>query len=65
MNENLEPTWGESLMVDAREKQYALYLDDFADIKTWKRICEMFDVPTDSDQIYFNTDDITYGVSDE
>lgn len=47
--------------VDQQEKQHALYLDDFGDIKMWQQICEMFDVPTDADQIYFNTDDITYG----
>jgi|TARA_Y100001951_G_C11243655_1_gene242061 hypothetical protein len=47
--------------VDQQEKQHALYLDDFGDIKMWQQICEMFDVPTDADQIYFNADDITYG----
>tara|TARA_R110001592_G_scaffold350698_1_gene647047 strand:+ start:550 stop:738 length:189 start_codon:yes stop_codon:yes gene_type:complete len=51
--------------IDAREKQYALYVDDFGDIKMWKQICEVFDVPINGeilpDQIYFNATDITYG----
>ena len=50
---------------DHQEKQHALYLDDFGDIKMWKQVCEMLSVPTDEeilpDQIYFNATDITYG----
>ena len=46
---------------DSREKQHALYVDDFGDIKMWKQVCEMFGVPTDEeilpDQIYFNAKD--------
>jgi len=47
--------------IDKETKKQCLYLDDFADIKTWELICKMFKVPKNSDQIYFNADDITYG----
>ena len=47
--------------VDKETKKQALYLDDFADIETWELICKMFKIPTDSDQIYFNANNITYG----
>jgi len=48
--------------VDQQNKKHALYIDDFENIKMWRQVCEMFDVPTDADQIYFNAKDITYGV---
>ena len=60
-----KPTPSKDCEIDQREKQHALYVDDFGDIKMWKQVCEMFGVPTDEeilpDQIYFNAKDITYG----
>ena len=47
--------------IDQRNKKHSLYVDDFENIKMWQRVCGMFDVPTDADQIYFNARDITYG----
>lgn len=47
--------------IDQREKQHALYRDDFESKGAWRDVCNMLDVPTDADQIYFNATDITYG----
>ena len=46
--------------LDAKNKKHSLYLDDFDNIKVWKQICEMFDVPPDTDQIYFDAENISY-----
>ena len=46
---------------DCRELQHALYRDDFESLDAWKNVCDMLGVPINSDQIYFNAIDITYG----
>jgi len=45
--------------LDAKNKT-ALYSDDFDSLETWQSICKSFNVPTNSDQIYFDAKNITY-----
>tara|TARA_R100001594_G_scaffold134364_1_gene175491 strand:- start:41 stop:232 length:192 start_codon:yes stop_codon:yes gene_type:complete len=55
------PKLSEDCERDARELSHALYVDDFESIDTWLAVCNMLNVPTDADQIYFNATNITYG----
>jgi len=47
--------------IDHRDKQHALYVDDFESVAVWKDVCNMLGVPTNADQIYFNATDVAYG----
>ena len=47
--------------IDHRDKQHALYRDDFESKNGWIDVCNMLGIPTDADQIYFNATDLTYG----
>lgn len=55
-----KPIESKDCELDAKTKK-ALYRDDFDSKNGWKNVCNMLNVPTSADQIYFNVKEVTYG----
>ena len=55
-----KPIESKDCELDAKTKK-ALYRDDFDSKDGWQNVCNMLNVPTSADQIYFNVKEVTYG----